>query len=100
MECCGINGPEDWKPVMHSDILPKACCRAIPVNGSCTEVDSYKDGCYSKLETSVQENSQLIVWTAVGFALVQVCKILCYNFNIPVAIEKNIIFFIERLEYL
>lgn len=75
MECCGIYGPKDWKLVMHNDNLPKACCRAIPVNGSCTVVDSYNEGCFSKFKTSVQENSQLLIWTATGFALVQVCRI-------------------------
>lgn len=73
IECCGIYGSKDWEPVTHSNKLPTSCCRAIPVDGFCTDIDSYKDGCFKKLESILQENSQIIIWAAIGFALVQVC---------------------------
>lgn len=72
MECCGIYEPNDWKPITHNK-LPASCCYAFPVNGSCTELDSYKNGCFEKLESYLQENSQIIIWTVIGFALLQVC---------------------------
>lgn len=73
MHCCGIKGPDDWKKITHSEDLPSHCCYAIPVNGTCTKVDAYLDGCFNILETNLQQNSKLIIWTAVGFGLVQVC---------------------------
>lgn len=77
IECCGINGPQDWKQITHNNELPSSCCSAIPVGGYCTAIDSYKVGCFVTLEKNLQENSQIIIWTAVGFAIVQVC---CSNF--------------------
>lgn len=73
MACCGIYGPKDWKPVTDGK-LPSSCCYAIPVDGFCTEVDSYESGCFEKLENFLEANSQLIIWTAIGFALIQVYR--------------------------
>uniref|UniRef100_A0A2S2N8D1 Tetraspanin n=1 Tax=Schizaphis graminum TaxID=13262 RepID=A0A2S2N8D1_SCHGA len=70
IECCGIYGPEDWKLVTPNK-LPTSCCYAIPLDGFCTETESYKDGCFKKFESILQENSEIIIWTAIGFALVQ-----------------------------
>lgn len=72
LKCCGISGPDDWKQFTHNDTLPKSCCHFIPLDG-CTVKDSYQVGCFVELEHSLQENSQFIIWSAVGFALVQVC---------------------------
>lgn len=73
IECCGIYGPKDWEPVTHSNKLPTSCCYAIPLDGFCTDIESYKDGCFKKFESILEENSEIIIWTAIGFALIQVC---------------------------
>lgn len=70
IECCGIYGPEDWKPVTANK-LPTSCCYAIPLDGFCTYDESYKDGCFEKFESILQENSKIIIWAAIGFALIQ-----------------------------
>lgn len=75
IECCGINGPQDWKQTIHNNELPSSCCYAIPVGGACTAADSYKDGCFVTLKNNLQENSQIIIWTAIGFALVQLLAV-------------------------
>jgi CD63 antigen len=71
IECCGIYGPKDWKPITHNDELPKSCCYAIPVGGICTLEYSWNNGCYESLESNIQDNSQLLIWTAIGFAFIQ-----------------------------
>ncbi|CAI6366944.1 unnamed protein product [Macrosiphum euphorbiae] len=71
IECCGIYGPKDWEPVTHSNKLPTSCCYAIPLDGFCTDIESYKDGCFKKFESILEENSEIIIWTAIGFALIQ-----------------------------
>lgn len=76
MECCGVNGPKDWASVMQSNKLPTTCCREIPVDGQCTEIDSYKLGCFKRFETQLEGNEQTIMWSSIGFAVVQVCKII------------------------
>lgn len=87
MACCGIYGPKDWKPVTH-DKLPSSCCYAIPVDGFCTEVDSYESGCFEKLETFLEANSQLIIWGAIGFAIIQVCRDIFQLIN-PTYLNQN-----------
>lgn len=72
VECCGINGPSDWKVVTHKNELPLSCCKAFPVDGHCTETDAYLNGCFTLLEDKLQNNSQLLIWTGIGFAAVQV----------------------------
>lgn len=74
MECCGVYGPNDWKNVTNSDKLPTSCCKQFPLNGSCTTDDSFKDGCFNKFTTNLQNNNQLIIWSAVGFGLIQVFR--------------------------
>jgi len=73
IECCGIDGPEDWKLVTRGGELPSSCCYAVQIDQSCTENNSYTIGCFEKFKTNLQENSQIIFWCAIGFTLVQVC---------------------------
>lgn len=72
MKCCGIYGPKDW--IVHNEKLPSSCCYAIPLDGHCTKDDSYTSGCVGKLDSFLEGNSQLIIWSAIGFALVQVYR--------------------------
>ncbi|XP_050520935.1 tetraspanin-9-like [Daktulosphaira vitifoliae] len=75
VECCGINGPNDWKIVTHTDVLPVSCCKAIPVDWHCTKTDAYLTGCFTLLEDKLQENSQLLFWTGIAFAAVQLLAV-------------------------
>ncbi|XP_003244334.1 CD151 antigen-like isoform X1 [Acyrthosiphon pisum] len=72
IECCGIDGPKDWKLVTRSGELPASCCYAVQIDQSCTEINSYKIGCFEKFKTNLQQNNRIIFWSAVGFALVQI----------------------------
>jgi len=100
MHCCGIYGPNDWEPVTH-DKLPTSCCQAFPVNGFCTEVDAYKSGCYKQLKNYLEENSELVIWTAIGFALLQVRKrdiMICENYN-QIQLTPNVNFVLFNVFY-
>ncbi|XP_015368314.1 PREDICTED: tetraspanin-9-like [Diuraphis noxia] len=72
IECCGIEGPKDWKSVTGTGELPASCCYAIQIDQSCTEINSYTIGCFEKFKTNLQQNSQIIFWSAIGFALIQI----------------------------
>ncbi|VVC30578.1 Tetraspanin/Peripherin,Tetraspanin,Tetraspanin, EC2 domain [Cinara cedri] len=80
MECCGVNGPKDWAPVLHNK-LPTTCCREIPVDGHCTIIDSYKLGCFKRFETQLEGNEKTIMWSSIGFALVQFLAVLLACFR-------------------
>lgn len=86
MECCGLTGPNDWKPIMHTDELPKSCCYAFPSDKYCTKDDSYQNGCFTTFKSTVQENNNLIMWSVIGFTLTQVC-------NLNILIENIINFY-------
>lgn len=73
IECCGISGPKDWKSVSRSGKLPASCCYALQIDESCTEINSYTNGCYDEFKNSLQHNNRIIFWSALGFALIQVC---------------------------
>lgn len=74
MECCGIDGPSDWRNVTNSDKLPTSCCQQFPLNGYCTETDSFRQGCFEKFTANVRDNNQLIIWSALGFGFIQVFR--------------------------
>lgn len=78
MECCGVEGPRDWIRITHSTKLPTTCCTAIPLDGFCTETDSFKFGCFQRFKTQLENNEKIIMWSCIGFASIQVCK------NIPI----------------
>lgn len=72
IECCGISGPKDWKSVSRSGKLPASCCYALQIDESCTEINSYTNGCYEEFKNNLQHNNRIIFWSAVGFALIQI----------------------------
>ncbi|XP_022162248.1 tetraspanin-6-like [Myzus persicae] len=89
IECCGIEGPKDWKLVSLSGGLPASCCYAVQIDQSCTEINSYTIGCFQKFKTNLQQNSRIIFWFAVGFALVQIFAVfLAFYFKCSVVHEE------------
>ncbi|XP_025207696.1 tetraspanin-9-like [Melanaphis sacchari] len=72
VECCGISGPKDWELVTRSGKLPTSCCYAIQIDESCTESNSYTTGCFEKFKDNLQHNNRIILWSAIGFALIQI----------------------------
>ncbi|KAL4098714.1 hypothetical protein QTP88_023258 [Uroleucon formosanum] len=75
IECCGIDGLKDWKPVTSSGELPTSCCYGIQIGQSCTEINSYTIGCFEKFKTNLQQNNRIIFWSSIGFALIQYCAL-------------------------
>ncbi|XP_050420016.1 tetraspanin-9-like [Adelges cooleyi] len=80
-QCCGINKPDDWRVVTHSDELPSSCCHEFPAGKSCTTAYAYPNGCLKLLKDMVQDNSHYLIYTGVGFAAVQLLAVLlaCYH---------------------
>ncbi|XP_050054458.1 tetraspanin-4-like [Aphis gossypii] len=90
IECCGISGPKDWKSVSRSGKLPASCCYALQIDESCTEINSYTNGCYDEFKNSLQHNNRIIFWSALGFALIQISAvILAFYTKCTVANELN-----------
>lgn len=72
-ECCGMNGPSDWKLVNKNDSLPHTCCPNTPDDGSCTirTPDHYKSSCFEKMQNLFLRYGALIGAVGIGIAASQ-----------------------------
>lgn len=77
LKCCGISGPDDYKPIFNSTELPKSCCLDLAKDKVCTKDDASKDGCKSALFTLLSSKSTLLAGVAVAVGLIQVSAIDC-----------------------
>ncbi|KOB67504.1 Tetraspanin, partial [Operophtera brumata] len=76
LECCGINGPGDWKN--NSLAIPPSCCDGQVITGGaappCTPDSTgfHKEGCLTKLVTHLQQLSKVLGGVGLGIAFIQV----------------------------
>lgn len=73
MECCGINGKEDWQ-----GIIPSADDNFIQLPDSCyvdslgNSSDIFEDGCFDRMKYLVSQSAMLVALGAITVAFVQV----------------------------
>jgi CD63 antigen len=77
-KCCGMNGPDDWRRVIHNDTLPHTCCPDTPDDGSCTNKSPnvYKDACYFKLKEVFTKYGSIIGGVGIGIAICQLMGVI------------------------
>ena len=69
-QCCGVDGPADWAPVMGYDRVPSSCCQP-DWPGSCTVFSGvYNVGCLRKMSDVVETYSAVIGSVSVAVAVV------------------------------
>lgn len=77
-QCCGIDGPDDWKPVFQTPTeLPKSCCGKIPEGKvECLNEednkDLYKAGCKKKVFDLINSQPIILGSLLVSLILIQV----------------------------
>lgn len=72
LKCCGIYGPDDWKPLYKNKTRPSTCCHEFPVNvKDCEEKYAEKHGCYPKLLKFLDTNSFLLGFVGIIIAIIQ-----------------------------
>jgi len=77
MECCGIRGPGDWKPIFVNTTVPNTCCHVLPQNVKhCTSAFSSQEGCLPKLLSFLDRKSLLLGAVGIGIALVQLIGVI------------------------
>jgi len=80
IECCGINGPEDWKVVkdMPANTLPDSCCPEKDVSETCTisTPQHYTQGCLSKIEGNFQTKSVYAGGIALAVCSIQIIGVI------------------------
>uniref|UniRef100_A0A182LRX5 Tetraspanin n=1 Tax=Anopheles culicifacies TaxID=139723 RepID=A0A182LRX5_9DIPT len=78
LECCGVDGYNDWAQFLPSDGIvmeyPETCCAAPPIDGECIPRDY---GCYARLSWLISQGSVLIATGTVAVAFVQVLGAVC-----------------------
>jgi CD63 antigen len=73
MECCGINSPEDWRPIYTNDTVPRSCCPVLSTQDTqCTQQTATKAGCMPKLLSFLDSKSLILAGVGLGIALAQV----------------------------
>lgn len=71
LECCGLNAPSDWMPLISVERnLPAACC---PPNQAelCTPATAFPRGCLPVINDIVTLFGNLIAYIALGVAAVE-----------------------------
>jgi len=68
--CCGVNGPKDYK----IGEVPKSCCNSTV--STCTRFSAYQDGCETKLEEEFRHNILKIGGVGIGVAFVEIFGII------------------------
>lgn len=94
LECCGIHGPTDWRPIFKNKTVPAMCCHILPegVKHCSTDVSiiqnadptshggslllqflqyASKVGCLPKLLQFLENKSLFLAAVGIGIALVQ-----------------------------
>ncbi|KAL1498330.1 hypothetical protein ABEB36_009143 [Hypothenemus hampei] len=77
LECCGMNGADDWQKVNRNYSLPHTCCPNTQNDGSCTKgSDHYKASCIEKLQSLLVKYASVIGAAGLGIAGFQVLGII------------------------
>ncbi|XP_025832077.1 leukocyte surface antigen CD53 [Agrilus planipennis] len=94
LECCGVDGPEDW-----SGGRPFSCCHRTkkgappPTNMHCNSSERgdeivYSDGCFDKLQEKANTGAKTLTGVGIGIAFVEIIGVMlaCWLAN---AIKKR-----------
>lgn len=80
-ECCGVEKPEDWYPVMGVNNVTDSCCKGGE-QAHCGEnkgpsLDGvFPEGCFTKFSEVFTENLSIVGAVAVGVAVAELA--ICF----------------------
>jgi len=100
-ECCGINGPTDWRPYYSANqnlttaqeyneiIVPASCCGEPRQEGDIFKCDmQYEYGCLPRMDFIISQSTMLIATGATTVAFVQILGVLC-AFMLAKTLRRN-----------
>ncbi|KAM0731349.1 CD63 antigen [Formica fusca] len=78
LECCGVDGPNDWTPSNGFTLtFPSSCCKHDPqVICQVNDATVYQEGCFSKLEMRVHKGATVLIGVGIGIAFVEIAGII------------------------
>jgi CD63 antigen len=75
--CCGINSPNDWRPIFKNKTVPAMCCHLLPKDvKTCTTDYAAQIGCLPKLYEFLDNKSLLLGGVGIGIAIVQLIGVV------------------------
>lgn len=76
LECCGIDGPDDYRKINHNGTIPWSCC-GKEEGGFCTSADKiYGQGCLSQIQQFLVYAGKALGGIALGIAGVELIGII------------------------
>lgn len=76
MNCCGIDGPDDWIDELDTQILPMSCCpnstNATSSENDCTKEIASQNGCKHILVEHMKQLTTVLAGVGVGIGWLQV----------------------------
>ncbi|CAH1182540.1 unnamed protein product, partial [Phyllotreta striolata] len=86
LECCGVDGPTDWKR------RPDSCCASSPRH--CQDLvllDSnlYSYGCFQELQSRAESSAKVLIGVGIGIAFVEIIGIILALWMASAVKDKN-----------
>ena len=80
-ECCGVEKPKDWYPVLGNNTVADSCCEDGQVEGcgkdkGPTLEGIYPEGCFTKFSEVFTDNLNIVGAIAVGVAVAELA--ICF----------------------
>uniref|UniRef100_A0A1E1XIZ6 Tetraspanin n=1 Tax=Amblyomma aureolatum TaxID=187763 RepID=A0A1E1XIZ6_9ACAR len=74
LQCCGVDGPDDWKKKTTLQNPPDSCC----VDGdNCAKQRAYfEKGCYNKLKEDISQYAVYVGIAGIGIGLIEIIGII------------------------
>ncbi|XP_044754487.1 CD63 antigen-like [Coccinella septempunctata] len=66
LECCGVNGPQDYH--FSNGSVPLSCCSAKVESCSSTSSTVHSDGCVDKLYNFLEKTANILGYVVIGIA--------------------------------
>ncbi|CAL1681603.1 unnamed protein product [Lasius platythorax] len=77
LQCCGVDGPNDWGPANgFTSSFPSSCCMDMQVICQIGSTSVYQEGCFNKLEMRVHKGATVLIGVGIGIAFVEIAGII------------------------
>ena len=84
MECCGVNGYEDWFGILSGNDVTRGCCKKGTDVDNCfrdarsDQSEIYTRGCFEVIEDKIESVSIGLGAAAIALAIIQVSNVFYF----------------------
>ncbi|GAB0095121.1 Tetraspanin [Sergentomyia squamirostris] len=73
LECCGLNGPEDWQEILIGHIPSSCCTNSVTL---CNIHTAFNTGCISAIEDWIYTFKDIMAWVGLCIAAIELVALL------------------------